>query len=197
MKRHKKILIAVFLAAIVLVGSIGGAVLASDNDEKSSTETEFGNFIERVLELYQEKTNTVIDRQALEDSLNQAREEIHEAQPRFRFHGRLFDDEALTQEQRDEIEAWLEARPEFPTDEFKEWLESKPELLPDNFKEWMESRPDFLEDEMATWFDNSPETMPFKYSEFGKPGRHSFGMIKRFGDRSMYGFCEAPEENQL
>jgi hypothetical protein len=195
MKRHNKILLAVFLAAVVLAGSIGGAVLASDNDEKSSKETEFGSFIERVLELYQEKTNTVIDREALEDSFNQAREEIHEAQPRFRFHGRLFDDEALTQEQRDEIEAWLEARPEFPTNEFKEWLESKPELLPENFKEWLESRPDFLEDELAVWFETCPEVMPFKFGEFGKSGHHSFGMFKRIGDRSMFGFCQDPEDN--
>jgi hypothetical protein len=180
MKRHKKILLAVFLAAVVLAGSIGGAVLASDSDEESNTEPEFGSIFERILELYQEKTNTVIDREALQESFTQAREEMREAQPRFRFHGRLFDDEALTQEQRDEIEAWLEARPEFPAEEFKEWLES---------------RPDFLEDEMAAWFDTCPETMPFKFGEFGKPGRHSFGMVKGFGDRFMFGFCQGTEDN--
>jgi hypothetical protein len=195
MKRHRKILLAVFLAAVVLAGSIGGAVLASDGNEESATKPEFGSYIERVIELYQKKTNTTIDREALQDSFSQAREEMREAQPRLRFHGRLFDDEALTQEQRDEIEAWLEARPEFPTEEFKEWLESKPDLLPDDFKEWLESRPDFLEDGMSAWFDICPETMPFKFGEFGKFGHNSFGMIKRFGDRSMFGFYQCPEDN--
>ena len=195
MKRHRKILLAVLLAAVILAGSIGGVVLASDDDEESGANPEFGCYIERVIELYQEKTNTVIDREALQESFSQAREEMREAQPRLRFHGRLFDDEVLTQEQRDEIEAWLEARPEFPTEEFKEWLESKPDLLPEDFKEWLESRPDFLDDEMAAWFDTCHETMPFKFGEFDKFGRHSFGMLKRFGDRSMFGLYQCPEDN--
>lgn len=188
MKRHRKILLAVFLAAVVLAGSIGGVVLASDSDEESGTEPELGSFFDRVLELYQEKTNTVIDREAFQESFNQAREEMREARPSSRSHDSLFDDEVLTQEQRDEIEAWLEARPEFPTEEFKEWLESKPDLMSDDFKEWLESRPDFLEDDMTAWFDTCPEAMLFNFGEFGKFGPRSFGPMKNFNDRFMFDF---------
>jgi len=191
MKRPKKILLAVLLTAVVLAGSISGAVLASDNDEEDSTTPEFGNFIDKVLEIYREKTGTSIDKEALQESLNQAREEMRAEQPRVRFHGRLFDDEALTQEQRDEIGAWLEAKPEFPTDDLKEWLESKPELLPDDFKEWLESRPDFLDDEMTAWFDTCPEAIPFKFGMHGRMGPRVFGHLDKSGGFRMFGCLDS------
>ena len=194
MKRHRKILLAVFLAVVVLAGSIGGAVLASDSDEESGMKPEFGSFFDRVLELYQEKTNTVIDREALQESFNQAREEIREAFPRSRFHSSPFNDEALTQEQRDEIDAWLEARPEFPTEDFKEWLESKPEMFSDDFKEWLESRPDFIDDEIAALFDTYPQAMPYQFDRFGKFGNHNFGPMKNFSERFMFGFHKNLED---
>ena len=55
MKKRTKVFLAAFLAVIILAGSIGGAVLASDDNEESSTETKFGSIIDRVLELYQDK----------------------------------------------------------------------------------------------------------------------------------------------
>ena len=191
MKKHKKILLAVLLTTVVLAGSISGAVLASDNDNGDNEAPEFGTFIERVLELYQEKTGTIVDKEALQASLHQAREEMKPEHPRVRLHGRLFDDEMFTQEQRDEIEAWLEARPEFPTDDFKEWLESKPELLPDNFKDWLESRPDFLEDEMAAWFDTCPEALPFKFGIHGRIGPRIFGHLDKCNGFHMFGYFDS------
>ena len=195
MWRSKKFIIISLLVVVVIAGSIGGAVLASDNDDEDSTIQEFGSFIDRVLEIYQEKTGTVVDKEALQESFSQAREEIQAEQPRVRFHGRLFNDEVLTQEQRDEIEAWLEARPELNTDEFKEWLESRPELLPDDFKEWLESRPDFLEDEMAARFDTCPEAMPFEFGMRGKFGHRGFGFMGKNGEKFMFGFYENPEDS--
>ena len=193
--KGKKLILVVILAVVIVAGSIGGAVLASDNEEEDSTVPGFGSFIDRVLELYQEKTGTIIDKEVLQESFNQAREEMRAEQPRIRFHGRLFDDEALNQEQRDELEEWLEARPELNVEEFKEWLESKPELLPDDFKQWLESRPDFLDDEMAAWFDTCPEAMPFKFGMRSKFGHHGFGFMGGNGEKFMFGFSENSEDS--
>ena len=195
MWRRKKIIVIALLAIVIVAGSVSGAVLASDNNEEDGTAPEFGSFIDRVLEIYQEKTGTVVDKEALQESFNQAREEMRAERPRIRFHGRLFDDEVLTQEQRDEIEAWLEARPEIPTEEFKEWLESRPNLLPDDFKEWLESRPDFLDDEMAAWFDNCPEVMPFEFGIRSRFGHHGFGFMGKAGDKFMFGIFKNSEDS--
>ena len=181
MKRHKKILLAVLLAAVLLAGSIGGVVLASDEGDEESTVPEFGNFINRVLEIYQEKTNTVIDKEALQESFKQAREEMQAEQTRLRFNHRLFNCDELTEEQRADIEAWLDEMPEFPTEEFKEWLESKPEILTDEFKEWLESR---------------PEDIPFEFGLHGRLGPRIFGHMDKLGGRFRMFDCSDPDQNE-
>lgn len=189
MKRHKKIFLVIILAMAVLAGSIGGVVLASDEDEEDKATPEFGSFIDRVIEIYQEKTNTTIDKEALRESLEQAREEIRDEQPRLRFHHRFFDDE-LTQEQRDEIEKWLEDRPEVFSDEFKAWLELKPDVLSDEFKEWLESRPQIASDEFEEWLEKMPEDIPFDLGLHDKLGPRFFGHMNKAG-RFMFGCLES------
>jgi hypothetical protein len=180
MKRHKNIFLAIILAAILLAGSISGVVLASDEGEEENTAPEFGTFLDRVLEIYQDKTNTVIDKDALRESFEQAREELQIEQPRFRFPRRFFDCEELTEEQRADIEAWLDEMPEFPTEEFKEWLESKPDIFTDEFKEWLESR---------------PEEMPLGPSIHSRFVPRIFGHMDRIGDRfHMFDWVE-PDQN--
>ncbi len=155
MTRTKKIVLAVIITTVVLAGSIGGVALAADGDDEDTQETTFGIFMDRVLEIYQEKTGVTIDKEALNDALNQAREEKG-AEPRFKFHFGRFGDDELTQEQQDELDAWLEARPDFPNDEFKAWMESRPDFPTDEYKEWMESRPDFLDEEFGGWIGRMP-----------------------------------------
>lgn len=190
MKGHKKILLIAILAVAVMAGSIGGAVLASDENEDDNAQPEFGNFIERVLEIYQEKTGTIVDKGALKESLEQAREEMPGEQPRLRFHHRLFDDN-LTQEQREQIEAWLEARPEFPTDKFEEWMKSRPGIVSEEFKEWLESRPDIDSGEFEEWIESMPEDIPFDFGARCKFGPRIFGHMGKPGGGHMFDFYKS------
>jgi hypothetical protein len=187
MKRHKKVLLAVLLGVVVLAGSIGGVVLAADDEQDDSTPPEFGSFTERVLEIYQEKTNTVIDREALRESIDQAREEMQAEHPRLRFHHWLFDGDELTEEQRADIEAWLNERPEIFSEDFKAWLESRPEALSDEFKAWLESRPDFLDGEFEEWFESKLEGFPGDFGLWGRLGPRIFGHMDRMGGFQMFG----------
>ena len=41
---------------------------------------------------------------------------------------RLLDETDITEEQLNELEAWMESRPELQTEEFKEWMESRPDV---------------------------------------------------------------------
>jgi hypothetical protein len=194
MKKHKKVLLAVILAAAIIAGSIGGVILASDEGDEDSATPGFGSFIDRVLELYQEKTNTVIDKEALQEAFKEAREEMREEQPRFRLHDRILDDDELTQEQREEIEAWLEARPEFPTDEFKEWMESRPGIVSEEFKEWLESRPDIDSEEFEEWLESMPEDIPFNFGFHSKLGPRIFGHIGKSAGGFTFGCLDSEND---
>ena len=196
MKQHKKILLAILLGMVVLAGSIGGIVLASDEGEEDSTLPESVSFIDRVLSIYYEKTGIAIDKEALQEALTQASEEMRAEHPCIRLNGRLFDDKALTQEQQDEIDAWMEARPEFPIDEFKAWLESRPERSTDEFKAWLEARPEFPNDEFKAWMEARPEDVLFDFGIRSKFGPGLFGHLDKSGGRShMFGFFRPDENN--
>jgi hypothetical protein len=170
MKRSRKILLAVLLSALVLAGSIGGIALASDDEEDTGPADGFGNLIEKVSQIYQEKTGTALDTEKLEESFIEARNQI-KSESRDRFRQRLIDEGRITQEQLDEFDKWLESKPDFPTDEFREWMESKPDFPTDEYKEWMES---------------IPEGLPFGPGMRGHDG-HFFG-FKRFGG-GLRGWC--------
>lgn len=143
MKRSKKIILIAVMAVVVLAGTIGGVALAQDeNEANSQPEVKRGAFLEKVCEIYNAKNpEAPIDCEELKDAFTQAGSEI-QTQARDRIRQRLTDKDTMTEEQREELEAWLESKPEFPTDEFKEWMESRPDFPNDEFKEWMESKPD-------------------------------------------------------
>jgi hypothetical protein len=164
MTRTKKIVLAVVLTTVVLAGSIGGVALAADGDDEDTQVTNSDTLLERILEIYQENTGVTIDKEALKDAFDQAREEKG-IEPRSRFHFGRFCNEELTQEQQDELDAWLESRPDFPNDEFKEW---------------MESRPDFLDEEFGGLIGRIPDGsagMIFR----GDHGHRGFGGFFKFG----------------
>jgi hypothetical protein len=133
MKKGKKILIIALMAVVAIAGTIGGVALAQDEEEATTTpETERLAFLERVCEIYYDKTGVTIDADTLKDAFCQAGEEKME-QARNQFRQRLIDEGIFTEEQLTEWEEWLEARPDFPTEQFKNWLESRPDDSPRSF----------------------------------------------------------------
>jgi hypothetical protein len=119
MKRGKKIALVVLLVVIALVGTIGGVVMAQSEDDESTTtpETERYAYLERVAEIYQEKTGVPLDIDALKDSFCQAgKEKVEQARAQFRQH--LIDEGIFTEEELTALEDWWAAKPdvtpEFP-----------------------------------------------------------------------------------
>jgi uncharacterized membrane protein len=114
MWRSKKFIIVAVLTAVILAGSIGGVVLAqTENEADNQTEARCGVLLDRVCEIYEENTGTAIDAQELQKAFTEARNELM-AEARENFRQRLIDEGKITQEQLDEFDAWLEARPDIP-----------------------------------------------------------------------------------
>lgn len=112
MWRGKKFIIVAVLTAVILVGSIGGVVLAqTENADDSQPEARCGALLDRVCEIYEENTGTAIDAQELQKAFTEARNELM-AEARENFRQRLIDEGKITQEQLDEFDAWLKARPD-------------------------------------------------------------------------------------
>ena len=119
MKRGKKIALVFLLVVIALVGTIGGVAMAQSGDEEPTTipETERNAYMERVAEIYQEKTGVPLDVDALKDSYCQAGEEkMEQARAQFRQH--LIDEGIFTEDELTALEDWWAAKPdvspEFP-----------------------------------------------------------------------------------
>ena len=90
MWRRKKLVIVAVLAAVVLVGSIGGIALANGADDRP--EAPCTELLDRVSEIYEQKTGVTIDPDVLKEALDQARGEMHpEGMP---YHSKM-DPEAL------------------------------------------------------------------------------------------------------
>jgi Fe-S-cluster formation regulator IscX/YfhJ len=122
MWRSKKYIIIAVLAAVVLAGSIGGAVLADDDEDADPCQAHFNTMLDKVCEIYNANTDPDIDREALKDACIQARSEmLPEDMPRFHkidseamqdHLQELFDQGKITQEQFDEMKARLESMPD-------------------------------------------------------------------------------------
>ena len=76
MWRSKKFIVIAVLAAVILAGSIGGVVVAADNDSENQPEAKYQALLNRVCEIYQEKTGVTIDSQILKDSFAQTQSEM-------------------------------------------------------------------------------------------------------------------------
>jgi hypothetical protein len=125
--KGKKFIIAAVLVAVVLTATIGGVALANSGDDDTPPRLAQTELMAKVAELYQQKTGTTLDTDALEEAFIEAREELG-LQNRERLRQRLEDRAAITQEKLDELKEWLEARPDVLSDEFKDWLESRPDI---------------------------------------------------------------------
>ena len=112
MKRSKKFVLVTTLAAVVLVGSITGAVLAQNGDDsqpKAGPELLLG----RVCEIYQQKTGVAIDSEALKDAFAQAKSEMRAKalQTRLQY---LVEQGKITQDEADQWTEWWQSKPDVP-----------------------------------------------------------------------------------
>ena len=130
MWRRKKFVIIAVLVAVILVGGIGGAVLAADNSTDFQPNARFEGLLDRVCEIYNENPNRQgdIDSDILKDAFAQAhtelcpegmplRGEIDPEAMRNRLQDRLQDlleDGKITQEQFDAMKDRIESMPDTP-----------------------------------------------------------------------------------
>jgi len=109
MRKSKKFILVVVLAAVVLVGSIGGVALANtENGDDSQPET----LLDRVADILQDEGISITSEQ-IEDAFAQARSEMRD-EVLDSYLQKLVDEERITQEQASEYRAWLEAKPDMP-----------------------------------------------------------------------------------
>jgi hypothetical protein len=111
MWRSKKFIIAVLLAGAMLIGSIGGIVLANDDGDDNQTETRCEALLDRVCEIYEEQTGVAIDQDVLRDAFAQARDEM-KSEALQNYLERLVEEGAITQEEADEYLTWWQAKPD-------------------------------------------------------------------------------------
>ena len=123
MKNRKKLLIGVLVATMALTGVLVGTVSADTEGNGNAR----AGLMARVAEILG------IDQEDVEGAFTQANEDMRaerleqmEAARTDRIQG-LIDEGVLTQEQVDDMEEWLEARPD-NRDEMQEWMESRPEF---------------------------------------------------------------------
>ena len=113
MWRSKKLIIAAVLAAVMLTGSIGGVILATDNGDDGEPEAKYESLLDRVGEIYQENTGVAIDQEALKDAFAQARSEM-QIEAVENYLQSLVEQDKITQEQADDYLGWWQARPDVP-----------------------------------------------------------------------------------
>jgi len=137
MWRSKKFIIMVVAGALLVAGSIGGIAYAQAGNGDDGR----GALLDRVCEIYQQKTSATIDQAALKDAFTQAMGEMRSKAPPDRFQT-LVDEGKITQEQADQYNAWLNAKPDTASFEqqLKEWQQGRPDV-PAELKTWLEARP--------------------------------------------------------
>ena len=129
MRRSRKLIIAVVLAGVLLFGSLGGIALADDGDDGPAAK--FGEFIDKVVTLYEQKSggDTIDNPEALKEAFADAKNDMRAAAMGNRFQG-------LTDEQKEALQEWRDSRPGL-TDEQKEalqeWWGERPEDFPMKF----------------------------------------------------------------
>jgi hypothetical protein len=142
MWRSKKFIVIAVLAVVMLVGGIGGAVLAADDGDDSQPETRWETLWDKVGEIYEQKTGVALDQEALKDAFAQAQSEIG-AEALDSYLQNLVDQGTITQEEADQFKAWLQAKPDMEPfrQQLREWQQAKPEIPPE-LEEWQQARPD-------------------------------------------------------
>ena len=100
MWRSKKFIIVVVLVAVILSGTIGGVVLATNGGE-IEPEAQHEALLDRVCEIYQENTGVAIDQEALKNAFAQAQDEMR-TEALENYLRSLVEQNKITQEQADD-----------------------------------------------------------------------------------------------
>ena len=111
MWRSKKFIV-IALAAVLLVGSITGVVLAQNGDD-SQPEARHEALLERVCEIYQENTGVAVNPQELKDAFAQAQSEMLEEALGSRLQY-LVEQGKITQGEADQYLEWWQSKPDVP-----------------------------------------------------------------------------------
>jgi len=112
MWRSKKFIIVAVLAAVVLVGSIGGVVLAqTENGDDSQPKAQYEALLDKVCAIYEQNTGTAIDAQELQNAFDQAQSEMRD-EALDSYLQNLVEQGKITQEQADQYKAWWQSRPD-------------------------------------------------------------------------------------
>jgi uncharacterized membrane protein len=120
MKLGKKwLVIAAVALSVILAGTIGGAVLAADNDATPTTTdttavtttTSSDALLDQIIAIYREKTGTTLDKAALQASIQEARQQLRLAELQTRLQA-MVDAGTITQDQADQILAWYQDMPD-------------------------------------------------------------------------------------
>jgi len=109
MWRGKRLIFIVVTLAVILAGTIGGAVLAADDGNESEVDTRHETLLDRVCDIYFEKTGITIDQDVLKDTFAQARSDMH-AESIGKYLQSLVDQNKITQEQADDYLEWWQRR---------------------------------------------------------------------------------------
>jgi len=133
MRRHKKLIIAVALAGVLLFASLGGVALAAD-PEGGGLQTKFGDFITKVCDEYDNNADTPIDREALQAAIDEVRPQMSEDRAEMRaaraaMRSRPKMNPEAMQEHLDSMLA-RGVITEEQAEAFQKWLSDKPEDLP-------------------------------------------------------------------
>ena len=140
MWKSKKFIVATVLVAVFLVAGTAGVVLAQDENQGAGPHQ---TLLIRVAQILG------IDQQKLEDAFNQAmseqREQLKETMEQKIQN--MVKDGKLTQQQLDEFNTWMKAKPEMPNvnpRELKKLLDEGKitQQQIDAFKDWMKARPE-------------------------------------------------------
>jgi len=142
MWRRKKFIVIAVLVAVMLAGSIGGVLLAADDEDDSQPEARCGALWDKVSEIYEQKTGVALDQEALKDAFAQAQSEMR-TEALDSYLQNLVDQGKITEEEADQFKAWLQAKPDMEPfrQQLREWQQAKPEITPE-MEEWQQSRPD-------------------------------------------------------
>ena len=122
MWRRKKFLLVGLLAAVLLIGSIGGVALAADNGDDSQPEARCGALWDRVSEVYEQKTGVALDQEALKAAFAQAQSDMRaevlqklremETEALRNRLQNLVDQGQITQDEADQYLEWQQSRPD-------------------------------------------------------------------------------------
>ena len=111
MFRKRKLIVIAALAAALLAGTIGGVALALTATGDSTTPAErIAALLDRVSQIYQEKTGVALDKEALTSAFDQAQSEMQTEALKTRLQA-LVDEGKLTQDQADQYLKWWQSKP--------------------------------------------------------------------------------------